>query len=77
MKKYKVKRKKRVVEAPEPMKPTVSVTDDLILKNAEGLEVGSMAKLEIEGKVVGERIDIYSKPQKKSYQIEIHKAKVL
>ena len=76
-KKYKVKRKKRVaVEAPSPMKPTVNVSDDL-LKNTGGLEVGSLAKLEIEGKVIEERIDIYSKPQKKSWQIEIHKARVL
>lgn len=80
MKKYKVKRKKKAsvstVEAPRPMKPTVNVSDDL-LKNTGGLEVGSPAKLEIEGKVIEERIDVYSSPQKKSWQIEIHKAKVL
>lgn len=80
MKKYKVKRKKKTlgstIDAPGPMKSTINLSVD-ILKNAEDLEVGSTAKLEIEGKVIEERIDIYSSPQKKSYQIEIHKARVL
>jgi len=78
MKKYKVKKKKKtsrpVAEAPLPTKSTVTLD---MLKNTEGLEVGSMAKLEIEGKVIEERIDIYSSPQKKSWEIEIHKARVL
>lgn len=77
MKKIKVKRKKSIAPVESaPSKPTATFYQDQITGH-EDLEVGSMCRIEIEGKVTGENIDTYSKPQKKSFHIEIQKAKVI
>jgi hypothetical protein len=77
MKKYLIKKKKNQV-SPETasMKSTLNVSADKV-DGANELEVDSKVKLEVEGKVIEERIDIYSKPQKKIFVVLIDKMKVM
>ena len=77
-KKFRGKRKKTASAPIEsaPSKPTATFYQDQITGH-ENLSVGSACKVEIEGRVVSEDIDIYAKPQKKSFRIQITKAKVI